>query len=163
MAEMSPQSRQGNESIPFWRDVRVLGVLAQIAFVVFVIVAAGWFLGNVLENIGQLGAFRCPDGTINVRCGFTFLEVDAQFDISETPVEYEPSDSFGRALWVGVLNTVKVTFWGIILATILGTLAGIARLSPNWLVNNVAKWYVDIMRNTPLLLQLFFIAFAVIA
>ncbi|HEX6387104.1 MAG TPA: ABC transporter permease subunit [Anaerolineae bacterium] len=163
MAEMSPQSRQSNESIPFWRDVRVLGVLAQIAFVVFVIVAAGWFLGNVLENIGQLGAFRCPDGTINVRCGFTFLEIDAQFDISETPVEYEPSDSFGRALWVGVLNTVKVTFWGIILATILGTLAGIARLSPNWLVDNVAKWYVDIMRNTPLLLQLFFIAFAVIA
>lgn len=164
MAEISPKLPQsGTESIPFWRDTRVLGILAQIAFVVFVILAAGWFLNNVLANIGQLGAFRCPDGTTNVRCGFAFLEVDAQFDISETPVEFEPSDSFGRALWVGVLNTLKVTFWGIILATILGTVAGIARLSVNWLVSNVAKWYVDIMRNTPLLLQLFFIAFGVIA
>jgi general L-amino acid transport system permease protein len=77
-------------------------------------------------------------------------------------VEYDPSDSYGRAIWAGALNTVKVTVFGVILATILGTFTGIARLSSNWLISNLAKWYVDVMRNTPLLLQLFFLLFAVI-
>ncbi|MEJ2746448.1 MAG: ABC transporter permease subunit [Anaerolineae bacterium] len=162
MAELSPQMSSGQESIPFWRDGRVLGVLAQIAFVILFILAAGWLLNNVGQNIGALGAFRCPDGTDSFRCGFSFLQRDAQFDISETMVKYDPSNSYGRAIWVGALNTVKVTFFGVILATILGTLTGIARLSSNWLISNLAKWYVDIMRNTPLLLQLFFLFFAVI-
>lgn len=165
MAELSPKSgRSGTESIPFWRDVRVLGVLAQLAFVVLVVLGAGWLINNVAGNLSTLGEaqFLCRDGTSSFRCAFDFLRLDAQFDIAETPIRYDPSDPYSRALAVGLLNTVKVAFWGVILATILGTVAGIARLSPNWLINNVAKWYVDIMRNTPLLLQLFFLLFGVI-
>lgn len=162
MAELSPKMSGGQESIPFWRDGRVLGVLAQIAFVVVFILAAGWLLNNVSQNIGALGAFRCPDGTDSFRCGFSFLQRDAQFDISETVIDYDPSDSYGQAIWAGALNTVRITVYGVILSTILGTVAGIARLSSNWLISNLAKWYVDIMRNTPLLLQLFFLLFAVI-
>lgn len=165
MAELSPQHPQkGAESIPFWRDIRVLGVLAQLGFIVLVVLASIWFFRNVTQNLTRLGEnqFLCRDGTSSFRCAFDFLALDAQFDISETLVEYDPSDSYGRALLVGLLNTAKVTFFGVILATLLGTFAGIARLSSNWLVSNVAKWYVDLIRNTPLLLQLFFLFFGVI-
>ncbi len=162
MAELSPTPPKGQQSIPFWRDGRVIGVLAQIAFVILVALGTAWLLRNVNDNIGALGSFRCADGTERFSCGFNFLRIDAQFDISESIIRYDPSDSYGRALVVGALNTLKVTVLGVILATILGTLAGIARLSTNWLVSNLAKWYVDFFRNTPLLLQLFFIYFGVI-
>ncbi len=154
----------GQESIPFWRDGRVLGVLAQIAFVIGFIIVAGWFVSNILNNISSLGSsqFICQDGGFSYRCAFDFMEADAQFDISETPIDYDPSDSYWRALGVGALNTVKVTVLGIIFATILGTLVGIARLSPNWLVSRIALWYVDLLRNTPLVLQLIFLYFSVL-
>ena len=97
-----------------------------------------------------------------MRCSFDFLSSDAQFDIQESVIDYSPTDSYWRAIGVGALNTLKVAIVGIILATILGTLTGIARLSSNWLVNSVAKWYVDLFRNTPLLLQLVFIYFVVL-
>lgn len=154
-----------DDNIPFYRDGRVIGVLAQIAFVIVVVAAATWIFGNLSRNlITQVGEsqFICRDGSTSFRCAFDFMSGEASFDISETPVEYDPSDSYWRAIYVGFLNTVKVSFLGIILATIIGVFVGIARLSDNWLVNNVAKWYVDLMRNTPLLLQLFFLYFAVI-
>jgi general L-amino acid transport system permease protein len=163
MAELSPQvPQQEEERIPFWRDARVIGVLAQIAFVILVLLGARWILGNISDNVGALGTFRCEDGTESFICGFNFLPIESQFEISESVIDYDPSDSYGRALVVGALNTVKVSFFGIIFATLLGTIAGIARLSDNWLVNNLSKWYVDFFRNTPLLLQLFFIYFGVI-
>ncbi|MFO7683510.1 MAG: ABC transporter permease subunit [Chloroflexota bacterium] len=162
MAELSPTPRKKQDSIPFWRDGRVIGVVAQIVFVVLVLLGAGWILGNVNDNIGALGSFRCPDGTESFSCGFNFLGIDAQFDISESMIAYDPSDSYARAMAVGALNTLKVSVFGIFFATLLGTFAGISRLSTNWLVSNVAKWYVDFFRNTPLLLQLFFIYFGVI-
>ncbi len=163
MADVTPNISQSEESIPFWRDTRVLGVLAQVAFLTMVIVAAAWIINNVLANMDRLGAFRCADGSSSFLCGFNFLNIDAQFDIGETTlIDYEPSDPFSRALLVGVMNTLRVGFFGIILATLLGTFAGIARLSNNWLISNLAKGYVDLMRNTPLLLQLFFIYFGVI-
>lgn len=157
-------SSGGQESIPFWRDGRVLGVFAQIAFVVGFILVAGWFVSNILSNIGSLGdsQFICADGSTSYRCAFDFMSADAQFDIAETPVEYDPADSYWRALAVGALNTIQVVVLGIILATILGTFVGIARLSPNWLVSNIARWYVDLLRNTPLVLQLIFLYFSVL-
>ncbi len=126
--------------------------------------AASWLLNNVTTNMTTLGEsqFLCGDGTSSFRCSFNFLRLDAQFDISESSISYSPSDSYGRALLVGALNTMKIAVFGIVLATILGTLTGIARLSNNWLVSSVARWYVDIIRNTPLLLQLFFLFFGVI-
>ena len=162
--ELTPKVPPGQEAIPFWRDGRVLGVLAQIAFVVGFVLVAGWFVNNIGNNLSSLGRsqFICEDGSFSYRCAFDFMGADAQFDISETPVDYDPADSYWRALGVGALNTVKVTFLGIILTTILGTFVGIARLSPNWLVSNIAKWYVDLLRNTPLVLQLVFLYFSVI-
>lgn len=166
MADLSPppptQARE--ERIPFWRDIRVLGVLAQLAFLVLAIVFAAWILNNVAQNLFNLGQsqFLCRDGTTSLRCAFDFLRLDAQFEISETLIDYDPSDPYISALVVGVLNTLRVTVFGVILATVLGTITGIARLSDNWLINNLAKWYVDLFRNTPLLLQLFFLYFGVL-
>ncbi|MEZ4517435.1 MAG: ABC transporter permease subunit [Chloroflexota bacterium] len=164
MAEFTPQVPKPDESVPFWRDLRVLGVLAQIAAIIAVVLGAAWLLNNVAANLVTLGEsqFICQDGSSSFRCAFNFLRLDAQFDISETSIAYDPSDSYSRALLVGALNTIKVSFFGIILATVLGTVTGIARLSSNWLVSSVARWYVDIIRNTPLLLQLFFLFFGVI-
>jgi general L-amino acid transport system permease protein len=161
-----PPSLKPVGTIPFWRDIRVLGVLAQIGFLIFVVFFFGTICNNIGQNLGRLGEaqFLCRDGTSSFRCAFDFLSLEAQFDIGEVSfIEYSSRDSYADALWVGVLNTVKVSIWGIIAATILGLVAGIARLSPNWLISNVAKWYVDLMRNTPLLVLLFFLAFGVVA
>lgn len=144
-------------------DIRVLGILLQIGFVILVYIGASWFLSNTAENISRLGEaqFICRDGTSSLRCSFDFMSSDAGFDIAETALDYKTTDSYWYAIWIGALNTVKVVTLGIILATILGTLVGIARLSQNWLVRTVARWYVDLFRNTPLLLQLVFIYFAI--
>ncbi|WP_420629241.1 ABC transporter permease subunit [Candidatus Leptofilum sp.] len=163
MSDIPSSSIRGNERIPPWRDGRIIGILLQIAFVIFFLFSARWLLVNINNNIIGLGEaqFICRDGTSSLRCAFDFLSADAQFDIQESVIDYEPSDSFWRAIAVGALNTMKIAFFGIILTTILGTITGIARLSPNWLVSNIAKWYIDLMRNTPLLLQLFFLYFVV--
>ncbi len=165
MAEISPNSPySGQEAIPFWRDGRVIGVIAQIIFVIVVLGATAWLISNVLQNLEELGEsqFLCRDGSSSFRCAYDFLRLDASFDISESVLDYDPSNPYSRALLVGALNTVKVGFFGILFATILGTLTGIARLSQNWLIRSVAGAYIDIMRNTPLLLQLFFLFFGVI-
>ena len=166
MAGELPQkpSSTGQESIPFWRDGRVLGVLAQIAFVIGFIIVASWFFANIFANIESLGKaqFICENGEFSYRCAFDFMQADAQFDISESPIDYDPADSYWRALGVGALNTLKVTILGIIATTIVGTSVGVARLSPNWLVSRMALWYVDLLRNTPLVLQLIFLYFSVL-
>lgn len=156
--------RRGNERIPPWRDGRIIGILLQIFFIVLFALGLNWLITNIGNNLDALGEgqFSCKEGGSSYRCAFDFLSIDAQFGISESVIDYDPnSDSFWRAIGVGVLNTAKVSFYGIILTTILGTLTGIARLSNNWLVSNIAKWYIDLMRNTPLLLQLFFLYFVV--
>lgn len=165
MAELSPKSPySGQEAVPLWRDGRAIGVFAQIIFVILVLIATVWFVSNVVVNLESLGEsqFLCRDGSTSIRCAFDFLRLDASFDISESVIDYDPSNAYSRALLVGALNTVKIGFFGILFATILGTLTGIARLSQNWLVRNAAGVYIDIMRNTPLLLQLFFLFFGVI-
>lgn len=164
MTELTPQAPKRSESVPFWRDIRVLGVLAQFAFLIVVILGFSWIALNVTKNMSTLGGsqFLCRDGTSNVRCAFDFLQLESQFAIAESLIPYNPSDSYARAMMVGALNTAKVAFLGIVLATLLGTLVGIARLSSNWLISNIARWYVDIIRNIPLLLQLFLLFFGVI-
>lgn len=166
MSEISnrPPQYSTQERIPFWRDGRVLGVLAQIIFVIFLVFSFGWLFSNVSANLEALGPaqFICRSGTdeqFALRCAFDFLSSEAQFDIAESVVPYETSDAYWDAIKVGLLNTAKVSFVGIILATILGTITGIVRLSDNWLLRNIAKAYIDIIRNTPLLLQLFFLYF----
>src|SRR5262249_47972675 len=98
----------------------------------------------------------------NIASGFGFWDRTSGFDISQSLIEYTNTSTYGRAFWVGLLNTLLVASIGIVLATILGFVMGIARLSTNWLIARLAGLYVEIARNVPLLLQLFVWYFAVL-
>src|SRR5271156_2093046 len=119
----------------------------QGALVLVVAALAGGAIYNAVQNLAHA----------NIAHGFGFWNNTAGFDISQTLIDYSSSTStFGRAFWVGLLNTLLVSFLGIILATLLGFSIGIARLSSNWLVAHLAGGYVELIRNVPLLLQLLF-------
>ena len=122
----------------------------SIVYQVIALCAVGgvvWFLvHNTLHNLSVR----------NIASGFGFLSREAGFAIGESMIEYGPANDYRRALTVGLLNTLRVAVVGIIFATLLGTLIGIARLSKNWLIHKLASIYVEVMRNIPLLLQLFF-------
>ena len=141
---MKQNSRAG---IPFWRDLSVLRVIFQIVFAILVLAAGYWAFSNYLKR--------------GLTFSFSFLEQEASFDLAEG-IEFHPTDSYARAFLVGLLNTLRVAAVGIVLATAVGLVAGIARLSDNWLLSKIATVYIEIIRNTPLLVQLFFIYFAVI-
>jgi general L-amino acid transport system permease protein len=130
----------------WWNDRRVRGVLYQVGVIGAVVGLAVYLISNTLANLE----------TRNIATGFGFLGREAGFGISEGLVPYSPADSYARALLVGLINTLKVSVIGIVLATLLGTVAGIARLSRNWLVARIAAIYVETVRNVPVLLQLFF-------
>jgi general L-amino acid transport system permease protein len=114
---------------------------------------AGWYLvSNTLHNLNLR----------NISTGFGFLTRESGFAISETLIDYSPASTYTRAIWVGLLNTLLVAAIGIVLATILGFLVGLGRLSPNWLVARLAGGYVELIRNLPLLFQLLFWYLAVL-
>ncbi len=92
----------------------------------------------------------------SIATGFGFLDSEAGFEIGESTIEYSAADNYSRALLAGALNTVKVSFIGIVLTTIIGTIIGVARLSSNWLLAKLAAAYIEVMQNIPILLQLFF-------
>jgi general L-amino acid transport system permease protein len=138
--------------VPPWRDVRVLRVAAQISVLLLVGVVAAFMVRNLMEAMSERG----------LGFGFSFLNRSAGFDISESPIPYRSSDTYGKAFLVGLLNTLFVSVVGIILATLLGVVVGIGRLSPNWLLRRISSSYVELMRNTPLLVQLVLIYFAVL-
>lgn len=137
--------------VPFWRDVRVLAILSQIAFVLVLAAFAGFLFANLSTAMRQRGLVA----------GFDYLRNESGFEIGEGLIPYRPTDTYGRAYIVGLLNTLSVSVIGIILSTILGVIVGVARLSTNWLVNRLAAIYIEIIRNTPLLVQLVFIYFGV--
>jgi general L-amino acid transport system permease protein len=141
---------QRGEAAPrpaFYNDPKIRGLFYQ-ALVLGMVIAGGLYLvGNTLENRARLG----------VASGYSFLDRTSGFDISQTLISYSAATgTFGRAFVVGLLNTFYVAIVGIILATIIGFIMGIARLSKNWLVNRVALVYIEVIRNLPLLLQLIF-------
>ncbi len=138
-------------SVPFYRDVRVLAVFTQIVFLAIVLLVLGWLLNNLLVNSETRGISTSLDWLDN-RAGFT---------PSESIIPYTADDTYARALLVGLLNTVMVSVVGIFFATVLGLIVGVARLSSNWLVNKIALTFVEIFRNTPLLVQLLVIYFVV--
>ena len=118
----------------------------QLIFV-FCILSALYFLGsNLSANLQKQ----------NIASGFEFLSLEASFDIAESLIEYSPEDSYLRALSVGALNTLKVSLIGNVLAIFIGIFFGISRLSSNVLVRGISKSYIEMFRNIPLLLQLFF-------
>jgi len=129
-----------------WNDPAVRAIVYQI-LAVAIVVGAGWYLvHNTLHNLSVR----------NITTGFGFLAREAGFAIGEGSISYTPADTYQRAITVGVLNTLRVALVAIILATLLGTVMGVARLSKNWLIRKVSSVYVEILRNIPLLLQLFF-------
>jgi len=151
---MSPSHREssGSGAIARWlRDVRFWRVAGQAIAVVAVVSLGATLWSNLIFNLQQL----------RIQLGFEFLRYQASFGIGETLIPYTPSDSYIWALLVGLLNSLRVMALGIVLTTVVGGVAGIARLSDNWLIRKLALVYVEIFRNTPLLLQLFFWYFAV--
>ena len=132
--------------VAWWNDRRGRAILYQIAVVAGVVLLAAYLIANTLANLE----------TRNIATGFGFLDREAGFGISEAIIPYSPADSYLRALFAGLLNTLLMSVVGIVLATLLGIAAGIARLSRNWLVAQLAALYVESLRNIPVLLQLFF-------
>jgi general L-amino acid transport system permease protein len=159
-------------SIPLWRDERVLKAAAQVVSAVAVIGFIIFFIGNVLQAAHarglKLGVDFLPvpveesaghpvGPTImgrRVVTQFDFLDQTAGFPLGESVIPYDEAKSFGYAFLAGVLNTLKVALVGVVLATVLGTLAAVARLSANWLIRQIASVYIEIIRNIPLLVQL---------
>jgi general L-amino acid transport system permease protein len=130
-----------------WADPLFRSIVWQIV-IVGIVVAIGWYL---VRNTNNNLAAR------HIATGFAYLDRVAGIPIGESLIPYDPAvNTYGRALWIGVLNTLKVAVIGVILATILGTIIGIGRLSKNWLVAKLTAFYVELLRDIPLLLQLLF-------
>jgi general L-amino acid transport system permease protein len=127
-----------------WSDERFRGIVWQVLVVGLVLGVIAWLWRNTVHNLD----------TRHISTGFGFLSREAGMPIADALIPYRPSDTYLRALFVGVINTLRVAVIGIILATILGTLIGIARLSKNWLLAKLAAVYVEVLRDLPLLLQL---------
>jgi general L-amino acid transport system permease protein len=126
-------------------DPKARGLLFQVLLVLALVLLGYEIVSNTAENLRKQ----------NIASGFGFLDRTAGFDISQTLIAYKSTSTYGRAFLVGLLNTLVVAAIGIVLATVLGFLIGLGRLSANWLVARLATAYVEIVRNVPLLLQLF--------
>ena len=134
------------EKIPFWLDPKKRAIIYQIGTLCMVGLLAYYLVSNTLTNLEKQ----------SVATGFSFLNKESSFEIGESLIPYSAASSYGRALIVGALNTLLVSFIGIILTVILGTFVGIARLSTNWLVSKLAAIYIEVFQDIPILLQLFF-------
>ena len=147
-AESTQPDRTTSPRAPrWWRDPKIRQVIYQILVVIGVGLVAAYLIANTMANLEAR----------SIRTGFAFLAQEAGFNIGgDSLISYDASNSYGRAFLVGVFNTLYVAVLGVVLATILGTIVGVARLSKNWLVARLAGVYVEILRNVPLLLQLFF-------
>ena len=125
---------------------RVRGIAYQVLLCAVIVFLAWGAVSNAIENLARA----------KIASGFGFWHNTAGFDISQHLIEYSTTSTYGRAFWVGLFNTLLVAGIGIVLATVLGFVIGIARLSTNWLVARLAAVYVELIRNLPLLLQLLF-------
>lgn len=132
--------------IPFWRNVKTIGLLAQIVFAAVVIAGFVVLWTNVTTALSRS----------NLPADFGFLDARAGIPIAERPIPYTPQDPYWRALLIGVLNTLKVSLVGVAFASVLGVAVGVGRLSGNWLLRQISTWYVEVLRNTPLAVQIIF-------
>ena len=131
-------------------NIKVRKIIPQLITVLVVVLIFGFFTFNAQINMDNRG----------IEFGFGFLTQESSFDVQFSLIDYDGSHSYARAYLVGLLNTLLVAFIGIIISTILGVIIGIARLSPNYLIERSAAFYVEFFRNIPLLLQIFFWYFA---
>ncbi|WP_186395369.1 amino acid ABC transporter permease [Stappia sp. TSB10GB4] len=121
-------------------------VIYQVALAAAVALLGFYLYQNVIANLSRQ----------NIATGFGFLDQVAQFEIGETLIAYSSRDTYGRALLVGLINTLTVSAAGIVVATVIGFSVGIARVSTNWLLQRIATAYVEIVRNIPVILQVIF-------
>src|SRR3990172_5183110 len=146
---------------PLWRDARKLEIAAQVLFVLLLVLAV-WGSRVELQRSFIRQNIRLEWGFWRQPAGFQLTALTWTIDLETLrPKLYDPGDSAGEAMIAGLFNTVKVAVLGIVLAVFLGLFVGISRLSRNWLVNRLALAYVELFRNTPLLVQLFVIYFVV--
>ncbi|AXS82298.1 MULTISPECIES: amino acid ABC transporter permease [Marinobacter] len=149
--------RQTTDSRPAgpkpWYDPRIRSIFFQLVTLSLVFWAGWTLIDNTLSNMESRG----------ISTGFGFLDETAGFGIIMSLVPYDATMSYGRTFWVGLTNTLLVSAMGVVAATILGFILGVARLSSNWLVAKVALVYIEVIRNIPLLLQIFFWYFAVLS
>ena len=140
------------QSIPFYRNVKTLALLAQVIFVLLAALGIWILYRNITTGLASSG----------LTFTFNFLGSRAGFELGETTIPYSASDTYLKALVVGFLNTLKVGIAGVILCTLLGVMIGVMRVSANWLLSTFALWYVELLRNTPLAVQLIFWYYAII-
>ncbi len=134
--------RQGFQVGQLLYDTRYRSVTIQAATLGLLIILIGWLVWNVVQNLSALGK----------DFDFGFLGRRAGYDIGQTLIPYTNNDTHARAAFVGILNTLLVSGLGIVLATVIGVIAGVLRLSRNWLVGRLMTLYVEAFRNIPLLL-----------
>jgi len=135
-----------SERTPFWLDPKKRAILFQFITFCMLGLLAYYLVSNVLINLQKQ----------KIATGFGFLHKEASFEIGESLIPYSAASTYGRALLVGALNTIKVAFIGVVITILLGTIIGVARLSTNWLVSKLASIYIEVMQDIPVLLQLFF-------
>ena len=136
----------GPEKVPFFQDPKKRSILYQVGTMVLVALLGYYLMSNTQANLERQ----------SIATGFGFLQKESSFEIGEPLIRYSAADTYARALVVGFLNTLKVSFIGIVITVVLGTLIGIARLSTNWLVSRLAALYIEVFQDIPVLLQLFF-------
>lgn len=132
--------------VSFLYDPSVRSVIYQVLTAIIFVALIWWFWSNTLDNLRRA----------NIASGFGFLNGRAGFDVGQALIAYSSDSTYFRALYVGFLNTLLVAFTGIITATIIGFLVGIGRLSHNWLIAKLSQVYVEVFRNIPPLLVIFF-------
>jgi general L-amino acid transport system permease protein len=145
MASAEQKPARSLMSLDWLYDKKVRGVIFQVALVIALVILGYEIVSNTAENLRKQ----------NLASGFGFLGKTSGFDISQRLIAYNSTSTYGRAFVVGLLNTLLVSALGIMLATVLGFAIGLGRLSSNWLVARASTLYVEIVRNIPLLLQLF--------
>ncbi len=133
-------------AIPFWRDERILRVLGQVVFVALVVFVATLIYQNMKAGLARQG----------ISLSYAFLKNLSGFDIAETAFPYSRNSAYWQAFLIGLLNTLLVSVVGIIFSTILGVILGVARLSTNFIINRLASFYLEIIRNLSLLVFLIF-------
>ncbi|NNU82093.1 ABC transporter permease subunit [Halovulum dunhuangense] len=137
---------------PFWTRSRIRSAIIQVGFVALLAFFVHFLLSNTMTNLARQG----------IASGFGFLENRAGFDIAISFLDFGRNDTYMRAFWTAVVNTLVLSVLGIALATVIGFMIGLARVSPNWLISRLAAVYIETFRNIPLLLQLFFWYFAIL-
>jgi general L-amino acid transport system permease protein len=147
MAVESLGSSTTRTKVAPWNDPVIRGWVFQIVVVGLVGLLAWFLISNTIENLQRQ----------KIASGFSYLQREAGFEIGDTMIAYSPASTYSRAIFVGMLNTLKVAVIGIFLSTILGTMIGVGRLSPNWLLAKICECFVEMFRNVPLLLWLFLI------